>query len=224
MACGPIPGLDAKNLRALAIVGAAPEGQRLARICEAGGIRIAAIVDDDPAKQKSVVAGVPVAPVQALASLPKSTPIVIASHRVLGAAQRLRGMGFTTVVPFATLQVLAPDIFPPHMFYENLLGDMWTNRSEIQALHDRLADDRSRQVLDAVVGFRRTLDPAVLQPVFTEHDLYAPEGLFEFADDEVYVDGGSYDGDTIRSFIERVHGRFRRHLCLRAGPGDVCQA
>ncbi len=155
-------GLDVENLRALAIVGAAPEGQRLARICEARGIKIEAIVDDDPAKQKSVVAGVPVAPVQALASLPKSTPIVIASHRVLGAAQRLRGMGFTTVVPFAMLQVLAPDIFPPHMFYENLLGRLWTHRAEIQALHDRLADDRSRQVLDAVVGFRRTLDPAVV--------------------------------------------------------------
>jgi FkbM family methyltransferase len=211
-------GLDAKNLRALAIVGAAPEGQRLARICEAGGILIAAIVDDDPAKQKSIVAGVPVAPVQTLASLPKSTPIVIASHRVLSAAQRLRGMGFTTVVPFATLQVLAPDIFPPHMFYENLLGDMWTNRSEIQALHDRLADDRSRQVLDAVVGFRRTLDPAALQPVLTDRDLYAPEGLFEFAKDEVYVDGGSYDGDTIRSFIARVHGRFSDVYAFEPDP------
>jgi FkbM family methyltransferase len=200
--------LDVGNLHSLAIVGAAPEGRRLARICRARGIKVVAIVDDDPAKAGLVVEGVTIAPVQTLATLPKSTPIVIASHRVLRATQRLRGLGFMTVVPFAMLQVLAPDVFAPHMFYEALLDDLWTHRADVQALHERLADDRSREVLEAVIGFRRTLDPAVLQPVLTEHDLYAPEGLFEFGSDEVYVDAGSYDGDTIRSFIGRVRGRF----------------
>src|ERR1700684_4090666 len=174
--------LDAANLQSLAIVGAAPEGRRLARICKARGIRIDTIVDDDPAKAKLAVEETQVALVQTLTELPKSTPIIIASHRVLRVTQRLRNLGFRTVVPFAMLQVLAPDIFPPHMFYDGLLDDLWTYRAEYQALHGRLADDRSRQVLDAVIGFRRTLDAAALQPAVTEHDLYAPEGLFEFAD------------------------------------------
>ena len=87
--------LDVKNLRSLAIVGAAGEGQRLAHICEAQGIKIEAIVDDDPAKRELVVAGLQVTPVQTLAALPKSTPIVIASHRVLRVTQRLRELGFT---------------------------------------------------------------------------------------------------------------------------------
>ena len=209
---------DVANLRSLAIVGAALEGRRLAQICTAQGIRVDAIVDDDPAKKGLPVAGLPVAPVQALAELPKSTPIVIASHRVLRVTQRLRDLGFTTVVPFAMLQVLAPDVFAPHMFYDELLDDLWTHHSEYRALHDSLADDRSRQVLDAVIGFRRTLDPAVLQPVVTEGDLYAPDGLFEFTDKEVYVDGGSYDGDTIRSFIARVHGRFADVYAFEPDP------
>ena len=211
-------GLDVKNLRSVAIVGAAPEGQRLARICAARGIKIDAIVDDDPAKKDLIVAGLRVAPIQTLTELPKSTPVVIASHRVLRATQRLRDLGFNYVVPFALLQVLAGDIFPPHMFYDGLLDDLWTHRSEYRALHDRLADDRSRQVLNAVIKFRLTLDPAMLQPVVTEHDLYAPEGLFTFADDEVYVDGGSFDGDTIRSFIARVHGRFADIYAFEPDP------
>ena len=73
-------------------------------------------------------------------------------------------------------------------------------------------------MLDAVIGFRQTLDPAILQPVVSEHDLYAPEGLFEFADHEAYVDGGSYDGDTIRSFIERVHGQFADIYAFEPDP------
>jgi FkbM family methyltransferase len=64
-------------------------------------------------------------------------------------------------------------------------------------------------VFDAVMEFRQTLDPFALRPVVSEDDLYAPQGLFTFADDEVYVDAGTYDGDTIRSFIARVGGRFK---------------
>jgi FkbM family methyltransferase len=211
-------GLEPANLPAIAIVGAAPEGQRLARICAARGIKIAAIADDDSDKAGSVIAGAAVRPVQELKDLPKSTPVVIASHRVLRVTEVLRSLGFETVVPFAMLQVLAPDIFPPHMFYDDLLDDLWTHRAKYQALRERLADDHSRLVLDAVIGFRRTLDPALLAPVVSEHDLYAPERLFAFGDDEVYVDGGSFDGDTIRSFIARVHGRFADIYAFEPDP------
>jgi len=210
--------LDVGHLRAIAIVGGAVEGQRLAHICASKKIDVDAIVDDDPTKAGSVIAGRTVEPSRVLERLSKSTPIVIASHRVLGVTQRLRDLGFKTVVPFAMLQVLAPDVYPPHMFYNGLLDDLWAHRSEYQALNDRLADDRSRQVLDAVIGFRRTLDPAVLRPVVSEEDLYAPQGLFEFTDDEVYVDGGAYDGDTIRTFINRVRGRFADVYAFEPDP------
>jgi FkbM family methyltransferase len=200
--------LSVENLRSIAIVGSAGEGQRLARICANNDIKIDAIVDDDRSKVGSIVEGLLIEPTSALASLPKTTPVVIASHRVLNASKRLRDQGFRTVIPFATLQALAPEQFPPHMFYKNLLDDLWANRGKYEALHDRLADDRSRQVLDAVLGFRQTFDPLILQQVLSEDDLYAPKGLFEFTSNEAYVDGGSYDGDTIRAFIDRVHGRF----------------
>jgi FkbM family methyltransferase len=212
------PDVDFGRLDAIAIVGAAKEGQRLARICRNERIRIEAIVDDDPAKAGAVIGGCTVQPPHALARLPKTTPVVIASHRVLGANQRSRNLGIKTVLPFATLQVLAPGVFAPHMFYDELLEDLWTYRAEYQSLYDQLADERSRAVLDAVVGFRQTLDPTVLRPVVSEDDLYAPEGLFDFADDEVYVDGGSYDGDTIRTFIDRVGGRFADIYAFEPDP------
>jgi FkbM family methyltransferase len=210
--------VDFANLHSLAIVGAAVEGQRLVRLCQAQGIKIDAVVDDDPHKRGMAVGGLPVEPVEALARLSKSTPIVIASHRLLHVTERLRGLGFKAVLPFAALQVIAPDAFPPHMFYDGLLEDLSLHAREYQALAERLADDASRRVLDAVIGFRQTLDPAILQPVVSEDDLYAPAGLFEFADDEVYIDGGSYDGDTIRSFIARVHGRFADVYAFEPDP------
>ena len=143
---------------------------------------------------------------------------MIASHRVLGAAERLRGLGFTTVLPFAALQAMAPERFPPHMFYDGLLEDLWANRDRYARLNDRLADARSRDVLDAVLGFRLTLDPLRLKPVLDSDDLYAPKNLIAFTAHEVYVEGGSYDGDTIRTFIAKVGNRFDKVYAFEPDP------
>ena len=51
------PAFAKENLNSLAIVGAADEGVRLAGLCREHGIEIAAICDDNPAKQGTNVAG-----------------------------------------------------------------------------------------------------------------------------------------------------------------------
>lgn len=212
------PGLDMRRLGGVGVVGAAGEGARLATLCRDHGVAVLALADDHPSKIGQTVAGHTVEPLAALARLDRTTPIVIASHRLLDATERLRALGFQTVLPFAALQVLAPDRFPPHMFYEGLLDDLWNNRDRYARLAGRLADARSRDVLNAVLAFRQTLDPDMLRPVLDDDDLYAPKGLFEFSDREVYVDGGSYDGDTIRSFVRRVGNRFEHIYAFEPDP------
>ena len=210
--------LKIRSLGRIAIVGAAGEGKRLSELCRKHAIDVVALADDHPSKIGTMIHGDTVAPVSALVSLDRSVPIVIASHRVLGAAERLRAMGFRTVLPFAALQVMAPDLFPPHMFYDGLLDDLTNNRDQYRWLHDVLADNRSRDVLAAVLAYRQTLDAAMLKSVLDDDDLYAPKGLMRFSDDEVYVDGGSYDGDTIGTFIERVGGRFKNIYAFEPDP------
>jgi FkbM family methyltransferase len=207
------PAFTADHLRELAIVGAAEEGRRLLALCAERGITVRGLVDDDPKKQGTSLDSHRVSPASSLDSFDRSTPIVVASHRVLRPVERLRGMGFTHVAPFALLQVLDPERFAPHIFYGGLIEDLLEHRGRYIELAALLADDMSRRVLDAVVGFRLTLGAEVLRPII-EEDLYAPQGLLAYADDEVYVDAGSYDGDTIRLFMERVHGRFSRILAF----------
>ncbi|MGA2128411.1 MAG: FkbM family methyltransferase [Xanthobacteraceae bacterium] len=211
------PAFDPAKLRRIAILGAAGEGRRLAALCRHHGIEVAAIADDDPGKVGTSLLGHSVLPTAALAARADALPVVIASHRVLAAIHNLQAMGRHDAAPFAVLQVLAPDKFSPHMFYDHLLEDTFEHRDRYQWLADELADDVSRQVLDAVLGFRQTLDARVLEPV-VDDDLYAPAGLMRFADDEAYVDGGSYDGDTIRLFIGRVGGRFERVYAFEPDP------
>lgn len=211
------PAFDPAALREIAILGAAVEGQRLAALCKARDIRIAAVSDDDPAKIGTSLLDHPVVPMRELAKLHRATPIVIASHRVLGAAERLSRLGFAAVAPFAVLQVLDPEQFPPHMFYKGLLEDTWENHEHYRWLAGELGDEKSRDVLNAVLTFRQTLDPRVLAPV-VEPDLYQSAGLLEYGADEVYVDGGAFDGDTIRLFSARVGGRYRRVYAFEPDP------
>jgi FkbM family methyltransferase len=215
-------GFDPERITTIAIVGAGPEGQRLAEICKTRGITIAALVDDDPGKLGITMFGAKVEPTSRLAGLDRATPIVIASHRVLGATQRFRALGFSTVLPFAALQILSPDVFKPHMFYDGWLQDLRDNKEQYKWLDAELSDDRSRHVLDAVIGYRLTADPVALAPVIEQgrhyQGLYHPNGLFELGDDEVYIDAGAFDGDSIRWFKERVADRYDRILAFEPDP------
>lgn len=203
------PALDRGNLKELAILGAADEGIRLAGLCSSLGIRVALIADDNPARQGKTFGGAIVSPSSSLLQCDRTLPVIIASHRVLDAVNRLTGAGFETAAPFAVLQMLAPEKFPPHMFYDNLLEDLFQHRKRCLQLNNDLADDTSRRVLDAAIGFRLSMDPRVLEPVL-DHDLYGADCILPFDDNEVYIDGGSYDGDSLRMFIERVGNQYER--------------
>jgi hypothetical protein len=48
--------------------------------------------------------------------------------------ERLTRVGFTAVAPFAVLQALSPERFPPDMFYEGLLEDTWAHRDDYRWL------------------------------------------------------------------------------------------
>src|SRR5437870_2094925 len=88
------PAFTAELLRELVIVGAAEEGRRLLALCAERGIAVRGIVDDDPKKQGMSLDSYRVAPASSLGSLDRSTPIVVASHRVLRPVEGLRRMGF----------------------------------------------------------------------------------------------------------------------------------
>jgi FkbM family methyltransferase len=214
--------LDLTRFKRIAIIGAAPEGQRLARICHQQGIVIAAIVDDDPEKLGRKIGDTTVEASAKLDGLDRSVPIIVASHRVLGATQKLRAKGFLTVLPFAALQILAPQVFPPHMFYDGWLTDLWKNKDQYRWLSGALADDRSRQVLDAVLNYRMSADPEFLAPVLDKgryhQGLYHPVGLFECDEHEVYVDAGAFDGDSLTWFKERVGNRYDRIIAFEPDP------
>jgi FkbM family methyltransferase len=85
-----------------------------------------------------------------------------------------------------------------------------------------LTDPESRKVLDALMIYRLTWDEAALEPVrrpiegvYFDNDLCAPN------EREIFVDGGAFDGDTVRQFIARTGGQYRHIHAFELDPINV---
>lgn len=88
------------------------------------------------------------------------------------------------------------------------------NAEKIRRVRDLLADEKSRRVYDAIVTKTQynLLDYTDVCDDVYEH--YFSDGIFEYTDGEVLVDGGAYRGeDTIR-FSRIVGDKFLRSHCF----------
>ena len=141
------------KLAKLVIVGAAPEGARLIDLCRIQGIEVLAVCDGNAAKHGTNFSGHTIRPVVDALVWGPDTPIVIASHKPLAAVKELQALGARMLAPFALLQVLHPQMFPPHMFYAGWLEDLCDNRAHYVALQSSGWDVLSLWTLDAIIGF-----------------------------------------------------------------------
>ncbi|MGD8203170.1 FkbM family methyltransferase [Pantoea sp. FN0305] len=80
------------------------------------------------------------------------------------------------------------------------------HESEFDALYQQLADDKSRQTLVAFLNQRICAEPKYYQTVF-DPDHYFPTDIISLGSDEVFVDCGAYNGDSIAAFLAAIEKR-----------------
>ena len=76
-------------------------------------------------------------------------------------------------------------------------------------LADNLADDLSRKTFREVILGRINGDITCFRRI-TQPDEYFPSDLIQLQKDEVFVDVGSYNGDTIQVFLEKSNRNFKK--------------
>jgi FkbM family methyltransferase len=88
-----------------------------------------------------------------------------------------------------------------------------SNQKKIQKVRSLLSDSRSVEIYDAVLSARTSYNSIERFNLFRAcmtDDQYFPDQIpFPITNDEVLVDGGAYDGDTIKRFINITEGNFR---------------
>ncbi|QDI03545.1 FkbM family methyltransferase [Xanthomonas cerealis pv. cerealis] len=92
------------------------------------------------------------------------------------------------------------------------------NADRLVELSDYLVDDYSRTTWLCILLYRMTLNPFYLEACAVGHNsekfnlnsYSINRQFFDFNNQEVYVDGGAFDGDTIESFLRACMGNFKK--------------
>lgn len=146
-----------------------------------------------------------------LASEPRAIGILCcASENAIAHFTRAWGVTHPLLGYFDVLGLCAGEIdagrqldFLPGFAVPDLVADL--HRQAVLVF----TDPASRRTLDALMLYRLTWDGRFLAPVARpEKAIYFEPEVMPLGDDEILVDGGAYDGDTVRDFQARTGGRY----------------
>lgn len=206
------PGVSIKRY----IIGRNAESEFLSR-----QLPIAGLIDDR-APEGAFLFGVPIVAMQ---QVPQDAWVLNTSTSIapISVGRSLSKLGLRQVLNLGDLLGLPecpPGLVP--WFVKGQRTDMAAHWVEWLALYDRLDDPESRRVLEDVVLFRLTADPACMDG----YTVRPTDQYFEeFLDlrDEVFVDAGGFDGDTTEHFCNRFPAYQRVHF-IEPSVGNMAAA
>ncbi len=211
--------------QALVLFGAGGLGRKTLKGLRAAGIEPLAFADNNPALWHHEVDGIKVLPPEEAARhYGRQAAFVVTiwraggGHRFERTHAQLQKRGCQTVVPAGLLFWKYPQLFLDH-YCLGLPHTVCDESDAVREVFGCLGDELSRQVYVAQVRWRLHLDFAGLPPADNAAH-YFPPGLFALAPDEVFVDCGAFDGDTIGAFVERRGGDFQRLIAVEPDPGN----
>jgi FkbM family methyltransferase len=196
--------------------GAGNLGRRVAR-----AVHPVLFCDNNSSLWHGTIDGIPVeSPKTAVERYPNATFVVAIWHpsrteTMANRIQQLKALGALKAVPFSALLADYADVLAPHMLWE---------RPAYYAAHEKdislaraLFDDEGRQEFDRQMRLRlgdfsgQVIDQSIQ---------YFPEGILELSENEVFVDCGSYDGDTIAEFRRATGDHFTRIVAFEPDPDN----
>lgn len=128
----------------------------------------------------------------------------VVDGKPLTALNRLRTCGIVNVIDYFALSALEPQLFPPPDFCKNNRKDISENRNKYLWLRDIFEDPISLKTLEDIVAFRYSFNLNYMTSFsFRINEQYF-ESFVSLSENEVFVDGGGFDGETTKEFIKKV--------------------
>jgi len=141
-----------------------------------------------------------------------------ATDRMHERMQQLHDLRCSRIVPFGPLFWKYSDVFLPHYAFD-LPHKVYEQADAVRKAFSLWADDASRREFLAQIRWRTQLDfDGLPDPV--RHEIYFPRDLFALVPDEVFVDCGAFDGDTMRRFLHHQDGRFGKLIAFEPDPAN----
>jgi FkbM family methyltransferase len=214
--------------RNIVLMGAGGLGRRTLAGLRQNGVEPLAFADNGVGVQGTTLDGLPVlSPEKAARRFGDRSAFVVtiwganSPHRFAHSREQLQALGCDVVSSFPVLFWKYPDPLLP-FYLQDLPSRVLDKRDDVRDAFDLWEDDPSRAEYIAQVRFRLTADfDGLSHPV--PHPQYFPDDLYTWRDQEWIVDGGAYDGDTIRT-ISRLYGdRFGHLLAVEPDPSNFAR-
>jgi FkbM family methyltransferase len=127
----------------------------------------------------------------------------------------------TPLLFYFEVLALWPDVAEagPSLDFISAFQDLGSVRAAYDSARRHLHDPVSLKTLDAVLLYRLTWAPEVLDGIRKpEKAIYFEPDVMPLHDQEVLVDGGAYDGDTVRDFAAKTHDRYSHIHAFELDP------
>lgn len=109
-----------------------------------------------------------------------------------------------------TVLVPSVPVFGSTLFDDSFINE---NRNNINSAYAFLSDEQSRRVYKSILKFYYTGEISLLDEITTAKS-EAFDNILKLGNNEVYVDLGAYNGDTIDEFLHYSKGEYRRIIAF----------
>jgi FkbM family methyltransferase len=168
-----------------------------------------AFADNNSATWGGTIDGIPVlSPEAAVTAYGKTALFVVTIYNGAAAREQLQALGCQYTLHFAALYHSLPDALLP---WCDLDDPAETLRAKAQVIDAAAlwADDASRAEYMGQLAWRLGLPTPCLPPHDPASACYFPDNLFTLGEDDLVVDCGAFDGDSLRLFLSRFSSRGR---------------
>ena len=198
----------------IVIFGAGNLGRRVAQ-----AVHPVLFCDNNSALWGSACEGIPIeSPETAVQRFPEATFVIAIWHpsrtaKMMDRINQLRSFGAANIIAFPALFNDYADILLPHGFWQRP-GYYAEHDEEIRRVR-ALLDPAGREELDRQMRLRLgDVSDQVINPAVQ----YFGENLLQLSRNEVFIDCGAYDGDTIVEFRRATGDHFARIIAFEPDP------
>ena len=96
-------------------------------------------------------------------------------------------------------------------FVIGTLSSVFNNAQEYREILESLTDNFSRELLSRLVIYRISGDINVMRNISSSYKPYFDEEIIMLDNEEIFIDAGGYDGDTLSDFLECTNKNFKAY-------------
>jgi FkbM family methyltransferase len=205
----------------LILFGAGCLGKKMLTGLRKVGIEPIFVSDNNPTKWNQSIDGVGILPPEEAAEKFSDSAAFIVTicspnNSYLKIKKQLTSLGCLRILPFIFLFWKFPDIFLPY-YSIDLPSKILQQATLIRKVFSLLNDEESRRQYISHIRWRLFSEYDVLpEPSYT--DQYFPADIIQLDKNEVFVDCGAFDGDTINKFLRVSDFTFKKVVVFEPDP------